>query len=364
MALEQWQVDLEEKGYAIIPNILDANECTSLEAGYWNFWNRLTRGRLIKENQETWRTIFDYFPMHGMLSQHFSIGHMQEIWNVRSHERVKKVFEAIWGTDDLVVSFDGAATSLAPEVTNRGWHLKDWLHLDQSPHRSDFECVQGWVTAEDVGHGDATLTVLEGSHKLHAKFAREHGLEKDKNYKADWLKLSPEQEQWYRDQGCTQVAIECPKGAMVLWDSRTVHAGRSPVKGRATPRNRFVAYVCMMPSSKLTDLERNKKQRACLEGRLTSHWPATRVKLFPKYPRTYGKAIPDMPDYEPPHFTNEMARLAGWQNPEACPLIIEDREERKRAVERALRKMDEGKNKKKKSESTIGSLRKKLKTRA
>mmetsp|Transcript_13445 Transcript_13445/g.32417 ORF Transcript_13445/g.32417 Transcript_13445/m.32417 type:complete len:354 (+) Transcript_13445:29-1090(+) len=348
MALQKWQVDLYEKGYAIIPDVLTPDECLSLENGFWNFWRRLSGGLLMKEDSQTWRTMFDFFPMHGMLSQHFSIGHMQEIWNVRSHERVKSVFATIWGTEDLVVSFDGASTSLAPEVTGRGWHRKDWLHLDQSPHRSDFECVQAWVTADDVGPGDGTLMVREGSHKLHAEFAKQFGLNNDKNYRSDWLKLTPEQDQWYEDKGCKKIAVECPKGSMVLWDSRTVHAGRSPVKGRATPRNRFVAYVCMMPANRLKPIERNKKQRACLEGRLTNHWAASRVKLFPKYPRTYGTPLPVIPDFEPPHFTNEQARLAGWLNPEVCPLTIANREERLRGIELALREMDMKKAKKRK----------------
>jgi len=342
MALEKWQIDLQDKGYAVIPEVLDANECLSLENGYWNFWRRLTGGRLVKENPETWKIMFEFFPNHGMLHQHFSIGHMQEIWNVRSHERVKSVFETIWGTDDLVVSFDGASTGFAPEVTNRGWHRKDWLHLDQSPQRNDFECVQAWVTAEDVGPGDGTLTLLEGSHKHHAEFAKQFGLKNDKKYKPDWLKLTPEQDRWYRDRGCTQINVECLKGSMVVWDSRTVHAGRSPVKGRSTPRNRFVAYICMLPTSHLKKFERQKKQRACLEGRLTSHWAAGRVKLFPKNPRTYGQALPNIPEFEPPHFTLEQARLAGWGNPKSCPLIIENREERLRAIESTLREMDSG----------------------
>lgn len=335
--MPQWHIDLQEKGYAIIPGVLDPEECAILENGFWNFWKRLSGGRLQRDKPKTWRRMFDFFPLHGMLCQHFSIGHMQEIWNVRSHERVKKVFETIWGTDDLVTSFDGAATCLAPEVTREGWHRKDWLHLDQAPSRNDLECVQAWVTAEDVGPGDATLTVLEGSHELHAKFSKHFGME---HYKSDWLKLKTDQEAWYRAQGCTQIAVECPKGSMVVWDSRTVHAGRGPLEGRSTRHNRFVAYVCMLPSSHLKHGERKLKQRACLEGRLTSHWPAGRVRLFDKNPRTYGhQLLPDIPAYEPPHFTQEQARLAGWLNPEECPLTLENREDQLRAIELALKDM-------------------------
>ena len=345
---QNWQTKLENDGYAIIHGILTEDECKTMSDGFWSYFTRLTNGRLNKDDPTTYKALFDYFPIHGMLYQHYSIGHMQEIWDVRSHPKVVEIFRKIWNTDDLVVSFDGASFSLPPEVTNRGWHRKDWLHLDQSPHRSDLECIQSWVTAEDVGPGDGTLTVLKGSHLLHGQFAKQFGLDQDKKHRLDWLKLEPEHVQWYKDHGCEQTAVECPKGSMVLWDSRTVHAGRSPLKGRSVPRNRIVAYVSMMPASLLRNGERLKKQRACLEGRTTSHWAASRVKLFAKNPRTYGASLPAIPEYHPPRLTEDQARLAGWMDPSKCPLTLDDAEERRVAIAAALRAMDEEKQSKRK----------------
>ena len=79
MALQNWQVDLREKGFVVIPDVLTPSECLCLENGFWNFWRRLSGGLLIKEDSRTWKTIYDFFPLHGMLSQHFSIGHMQVV---------------------------------------------------------------------------------------------------------------------------------------------------------------------------------------------------------------------------------------------------------------------------------------------
>ena len=47
-----------------------------------------------------------------MLVQHFQVGHMQQIWDVRQHKNVQKVFQDIWGTEDLAVSFDGCSFGL------------------------------------------------------------------------------------------------------------------------------------------------------------------------------------------------------------------------------------------------------------
>jgi hypothetical protein len=270
---------------------------------------------------------------------------MQAIWDVRCKPNVLNIFEKIWNTSDLQVSFDGASTGFAPETTNRGWHTNNWLHLDQSPQRNEFECVQGWVTAFDVGPQDGTLIVLEGSHLLHKAFAIEFGLNKLKKCRSDWFKLEQQHIDWYIGQGCKLVAIECPKGSMVLWESRTVHAGRAPVKGRLVPRHRMVAYISMMPSSMLTKRDREKKKRACMEGRLTSHWASKNVKLFPKWPRTYGAPLPSIPDYIPPHLTERGARLAGWEDPSECPLTIVDWDARRLFCLAYLKDLDDAKNK-------------------
>lgn len=336
--MSSWKRALAEDGYAIIPNVLDREQATALYNGMWGFWE--DKG-IMRDDLSTWRDIYKWYPNHGMLFQHWSIGHMQAIWDVRSNPNVKRVFEEIWQTPDLSVSFDGASMGLAPEITNRGWHRKDWLHLDQSPLRSGFECVQGWVTPVVVNEGDASLTVLKGSHLKHAALAKAFNI----TTRADWCKLTQEQVDWY---DCEQVTVTCPSGSMVLWDSRTVHAGRGPIKGRKNPRNRVVAYISMMPNKLLTTPQRLKKQKAILEGRMTTHWAAARVRLFGKNPQTYGKPLPPPTEYTPPHLTPEGAKLAGFDG--ECPLTIADPAQRKAAASVWLQKMNKPKkmNKKRK----------------
>ncbi|KAJ3314351.1 hypothetical protein HDU93_004773, partial [Gonapodya sp. JEL0774] len=87
-----------------------------------------------------------------------------------------------------------------------------------------FECVQAWVTALDVKEGDASLGFMEGSNKFFSQAAKRFRL----NGKPDWHKLTAEQEAWYEEQGCAKKRIQCPKGSMVLWDSRTIHSGVGP----------------------------------------------------------------------------------------------------------------------------------------
>lgn len=346
--MDSVKTQLENDGYAIIPNLLDHQECVALHRGVWDFWE--ARG-IKRTDTTTWKDIHKYFPTKGMLIQYWSVGQMQPIWDLRSNPKVTGVFESIWGTTNLTCSFDGMAMGLAPEITNRGWDHKQkgWLHLDQSPTRNGFECVQGWVTPCRVEEGDASLTVLRGSHKLHGEFAEAFNLkvrpEDDAKVRAkkraDWYALTPEQVQWYKDK-CQQVTITCPKGSMVLWESRTVHAGKGPVQGRARPKNRMVAYISMMPDD-LTPRQRKTKQKAIIEGRMTTHWASQRVKLFGRVPQTRGQPLPEVPEYELPLLTARGAKLAGFDA--ECPLTIADPAARKAAAQAWLAKLGSAKRK-------------------
>lgn len=51
------------------------------------------------------------------------------------------------------------------------------------------------------------------------------------------------------------------KGALVLWDNRTVHSTCAPFRGREDPKGRFLIYGTMAPastiSSKLSETRRS-----------------------------------------------------------------------------------------------------------
>jgi len=256
-----------------------------------------------------------------MLHQHYQFGCSQAAFDVRSNPNVTQSFREIFRTDKLTSSVDGVAFGLAPEITNRGWENKGWLHLDQALSRNNFECVQGWVTAEDIGEGDGTLRVLRGSHLFHEEFATTFSLQ---DHKSDWFKLTEEHVDWYvRKKGCAIVDIQCEAGSQVLWESRTVHSGRSPVRGRENAaRCRYVIYTSYLPSNQINQQGIKKKKKAVSEGRMTSHWADGR-KLFSKSPRTYGQPEIEMPEYEPPRLTRLGAELFGWHDDvDSCPFLV------------------------------------------
>lgn len=303
---------LKKYGVAIIPNILTKNECQNMENGMWNTLENISKDwdePIKKNNKSTWRNIRHLYPKHGMLIQNFDVGHSQFIWDLRMNEKIVNIFQKIWKCDktDLLTSFDAMSFHLPSEVTNIGWHRNDWYHSDQSFTRNDFECIQSWVTGFDVNKGDATLGFLEKSHKYHKKFADKFDIKE----KSDWYKLTENETNYFYKKGCVEKKIYCPKGSLVLWDSRTIHCGVGPIKDRDDSNFRCVVYLCYTPKKLANKKIIDKRIKAFEEHRMTSHWPH-KPKLFAKKPRTYGKELKVMGKIKKPTLTKLGKSLVGY----------------------------------------------------
>jgi len=335
---------VEQYGVAIIPNVLNDEECTKMNEGIWDVleyltqdWNGLdSHGNAIvdsknqpipvsqinRNNKNTWGYMSYLYPKHSMLIQNWGIGHAQHIWDVRQNPKVVNVFSEIWrcNPEDLLVSFDATSFHIPPEyLNNKGWYKnKDWMHSDQSFLNNNLICIQGFVTANDVNEGDATLQILESSNRYHAEFQRRFNTTE----KNDWYKLNDVEKSFYvTENNCKPVRIKCNKGSLVLWDSRTIHCCSEPIKPiekRPVINFRNVVYVCYLPRNSIPEeKERNKilkkKRDAFLKLRMTSHWP-NKVTLFPKKPYTYGKPILNVQEIQPPNLTELGRKLAGFDN--------------------------------------------------
>jgi ectoine hydroxylase-related dioxygenase (phytanoyl-CoA dioxygenase family) len=304
---------LAEYGVAIIPDILTEKECDDVEEGMWDTLAHITQTwetPISEINKKSWRSIKDLFPKHGMLLQNWGIGHAQFIWDIRQNPKVVKVFAKLWNVspEDLLVSFDGASFSMPPETTNIGWYRKTKYHTDQSPLNSKFDCIQGWINAFDTNEGDATLAFLEGSHKYHKDLYKKFNIDE----KADWYILNdPEHVVHFIKAGCEEKRIKCPRGSLVLWDSRTFHTGSEPIKGRAKPNFRCCVYVCYKEKNLATKAALTKRKKAFEEMRLTTHNPV-KALLFPKSPRTYGAPMPDITELPAPKLTPLGRQLVGY----------------------------------------------------
>ena len=296
---------------AVIPNVLTEAECVNLRNQIWSELKHVTQNRFDINNQNTWKEFYKFYPLHSMLLQHFSLGHIQPVWDIRQHNKVCETFEKIWDTprNDLLVSFDGLSIHLPPEKTKRGWYLNNnWYHTDQSFKKVGKHCIQGFVNLYPVNEKDASLSILEGSHRYHQDFNTQFVLE----CTDDWYKLKNDDElNFYQNRGCNKYAVKAGTGTLVLWDSRTIHQGKEPEKTRANENFRIVVYVCMMPRNLSNGKALDKKQKAFNELRVTNHW-ANNPKLFQKSPRTYGGELPEFNQIHQPQLTDIGRRLAGF----------------------------------------------------
>lgn len=300
-------------GVAIIPNVLDENECNTMVSQIWDFFETITQKWTIpinRNNKNTWREFYKLYPLHSMLIQHWGIGHSQASWNVRQNINIATIFAHFWGCDvnELLVSFDGLSFNLPPEITKRGWNKGNtWYHTDQSYTTNEFKCVQSFITGLDINEYDATLSFMEGSNKYHNEFKTKYNV----TDKSNWYKLNKEQEAFYSSKGCNIMNIKCPKGSLVFWDSRTIHCGVESDSRRTIPNIRAVIYLCYMPRNLCNNANLKKKQKAFNELRTTSHYPCN-IKLFPKTPRTYGGSLPTITNIENPSLTALGQKLAGF----------------------------------------------------
>ena len=305
---------LDEHGVAILSNILDPSECEALHKGIWNELHTITSDweePLDFTNPTSWPGLWRLYPKNSMLLQHQQVGHFQSVWDVRQNPKVAGVFSDFWNVPDtdLLTSMDGISVHLPSEQTGRGWARRSPYHCDQSFTKHSLETVQGWVTANDIRDGDATLAFLRGSHKFQAQ-AAERFRDPLITKRQSWNMLSPEMVQWYIEHGCEPQCIRCPAGSLVLWDSRTIHSGREPLKSRSQPNDRCIVYVTMTPRSKASEATLHKRRKAFEERRMTGHHPHA-PRLFSVHPWTRGGELPVVRDVPEPELTGLGQRLAG-----------------------------------------------------
>jgi ectoine hydroxylase-related dioxygenase (phytanoyl-CoA dioxygenase family) len=305
---------LDKYGVAIIPNILNDAEIKEAIDGMWDYLELVTskfKVPLKRNTPKTYKSFYELLPLHSMLLQHWQSGHSQFIWNLRQNTKIIDIFCKIHNVkrEELLVSFDGFSFSVPHEVTKRGYYKNNtWYHTDQSLIDLINFCIQGWVTLFDVNEGDATLTFLEGSHKFHEEFGKTFHI----TDKQDWYQINMEEHlKFFIDRGCSIKNIVCKAGSLVLWNSKTFHAGKEALKNRENTNFRGVVYVCYTPKILCNQKTLKKKQKAFNEKRMTSHWPH-KVKLFPKTPRLYSNPKPDVTEVPDPNL-NELGKiLAGF----------------------------------------------------
>ncbi|XP_046579615.1 uncharacterized protein LOC124287170 [Haliotis rubra] len=302
MFSESNRKDLETKGYAVIQDVLTTEQADKYRGMYDDWLNGF---------EGAWP------PTTKSLIQKFKVGHMEPTWAVRM--KAKPVFAQIWGTEKLLTSFDGIAIGRPPEDGEEDFYIpsQDWLHVDQDSSRMGLHGYQGAVYLEHCAQDDWTFEVIEGSHHFFDRYYEEcdYAVEQRKanptwrvrNFRSDDV-------EWFKERcNCLRKRIPVPKGGMVVWDSRLIHANTRPLIRRKNPgRWRFVVFVCMAPAVWADEVSLQKKQRAYKEMLLTKHWPCNGISYFrERAPRLREMSIKIVSELPPSATTVEAQQLAG-----------------------------------------------------
>lgn len=128
----------------------------------------------------------------------------------------------MWGTEKLLVSFDGINMTFPHPKTS----AQRWPHVDQNPHIVGKQCIQGILNLAPNGPNDGGLMVMKNSKQHFEEFFTMHSKEKNPKWGLvpdDWHGFDDDEVKWFEEKGCEIKKVDCGPGDLVLWDSRSVH---------------------------------------------------------------------------------------------------------------------------------------------
>lgn len=198
--------------------------------------------------------------LHGIFKHY--LGHTEFQWQIR--ELCLPYFQRIWGTDDLLSSFDGGCLLYPCEKQSK---FKQWIHCDQPRDTPGFCCVQGIVNFVDCDEEDGGLLLLDGSSKIWDNYMQRHP--------AAGIFWQPADLNDCELVNCKPIKVCAPAGSLILFDSRMMHCNTNPIGSvmkAGVPRFRMCTYVSMQPRSGASDKELKRRISAYEKGRLTGHW--------------------------------------------------------------------------------------------
>ena len=288
--------DLKVKGYTVVSDVLTDDECDQTVDQYKEWLSQFKDGE--------WP-----FSVNSLI-QRYNTGNMHPTWFVRL--KSKKVFAQVWKTDKLLSSVDAIAIGRPPESSDEQFSMPGdhWLHLDQDVSREGLHAYQGAVYLERADEDDWTLHVLEGSHLHFEEFYQTNSRASMKSELNKYYSFLDEDVKYMENKGCKLTRVSVPKGGMVLWDSRLVHANASPIKGRKNPgRWRYCVFVSMTPAIWATKEDMERKKEAYDYVCMTTHWSSQGVSFFRTSIPSFAPRDVDYPDQLPEIAKSREAKL-------------------------------------------------------
>lgn len=259
--------DLVRDGYAVVKGVLPRERAEHYVGEFHQWLEDFGLGYKRSDPSTIREECLPIIHQKGLI-QAYGAPHESFTWGVRSEPGVIDAFAKLFGTDDLIVSFDAVNVSFPnrrdlPE-------LKPWAHQDQDPERPGFRCVQGLVNLNPCGDNDGGLVVLKGGHNISKEYHETfYDEEREFRWTNEMYLFKETGLKWLKDRGYEWVKVNAGPGDLILWDSRVPHYNAAP-KGDNV---RFVVYVSMAPASTATQEELVQKKWLFENTKGHSHWP-------------------------------------------------------------------------------------------
>lgn len=215
---------LFKDGYAVVKDTIPEDRCKNYIESMTQWLEKFPFG-FNRNDPNTW--VPENLPAHmkGGMYHGYAVGHEKFVWDARLEPGVLKAFEKIWGTDELLASFDGINYTL-PLPEGQRVPSTPWPHMDQNPHLLGLQCIQGIINFAPNGIKDGGLVVLKGSQALSEEYFQTHSKDKNPKWGAvppDWHGFDDAEVQWFKDRGAEEIKVCAEPGDLIVWDSRTVH---------------------------------------------------------------------------------------------------------------------------------------------
>ncbi|TVY36939.1 hypothetical protein LOCC1_G006643 [Lachnellula occidentalis] len=306
--ISDWRADLERDGYVVVKNAVPqdraAQYCSQALSWLSSFGTALSIA-----DPSTWTNANLPVQSKFNLFKQYAVSHERFMWETRMEPGVVGAFAHLWGTDELLCSFDALNVTL-PNRADKARN-ESWEHVDQSPLRDGRCCVQGFVNLSRAGPEDGGLVVYPGSHRLVEEFFASQ-TDKSEWSEKDFYMFTSQQLEWFKSRGCAPLKICAEVGDLVLWDSRTIHYGSEPEE--SSQEIRTVIYVAYTPASWALPDALALKAEIFKRWGATTHWPHKNIRAIdPKVLLPNGERDPRDRE-EPltkPIMSEKLLKLAG-----------------------------------------------------
>ncbi|RYP80003.1 hypothetical protein DL769_002672 [Monosporascus sp. CRB-8-3] len=295
-----WRDEFFKNGYHVVKGAIPRERARAYREKALDWFGKFDFGFDIN-NKNTW--VQEHLPMmmKGGVILNYCAAHENE-------PGVIEPFAQLWGTDELLVSFDSVNITLPGRTDVDG---SPWPHVDQSPTRKGLACVQGIINLSPAGPRDGGLQLLQGSSELFDQFFVEHPPQPKADGmpgQVDWYGFSSEDVGWFEARGCKFVKVEAEPGDVIIWDSRSVHYAKLPESDTI----RTVLYATYAPAKLATPEDLALKAELFKKYEGSTHWPHCNIWSQGKAMRE-GKVCPGERDepLEKPELTETVLKLAG-----------------------------------------------------